>query len=59
MKSVIAALIGAGIILAQLNVVKCPVDGLMCVFTGKSESVSGVLMKQYRCPQGHISWSRQ
>ena len=37
---------------------KCPVDDNSGYFTGTTRSVSGVLMKEYKCPQGHIYWVR-
>jgi hypothetical protein len=36
----------------------CPVDGNSGIFTGSTQTVDGVLMKQYRCPRGHTWWSR-
>jgi hypothetical protein len=55
-KVVCLAVIAAGLLLAQI--VKCAVDGQNCYFTGKTQVVSGVLMKEYRCPQGHLNWAR-
>lgn len=42
----------------SLRQVKCPIDDMMAYFTGKSETVSGHLMYQYKCAQGHIFWVR-
>lgn len=56
LKFAVVALLGAGLLLAQM--VKCAVDGQNCYFTGKTQIVSGVLMKEYKCPQGHINWAR-
>ena len=37
---------------------KCPVDDRAGYFTGTTKVVSGVLMKEYKCPQGHSYWAR-
>ena len=34
----------------------CPIDGSGMYFTGKTKTVSGKLLYEYKCPQGHISW---
>lgn len=36
----------------------CPIDGSSMYFTGNTQVVDGVLLKEYRCPRGHISWGR-
>lgn len=37
---------------------KCPVENNSGYFTGATKSVSGVLMKEYKCPAGHTWWTR-
>ena len=35
------------------STVYCPVDNMMCYFTGKIQTISGVMFYQYKCPQAH------
>lgn len=36
----------------------CPIDGATLIFTGNTETISGVLMKEMRCPSGHLFLER-
>lgn len=36
----------------------CVVDDLSMYFTGKTQVVSGTLLKEYRCARGHVAWGR-
>jgi hypothetical protein len=38
--------------------VTCPIDDMAAYFTGTTRVVDGTLLYQYRCPRGHIMWSR-
>ncbi len=37
---------------------KCVVDDLSMYFTGKTQIVSGTLLKEYKCARGHVAWGR-
>ena len=39
--------------------VKCPIDDSGAYFTGRTETISGHLMYEYKCPQGHLFLVRQ
>ena len=54
MKTLIAAVFAFGLMFAAT----CPVDDKAGYFTGNTKVVSGVLMKEYKCPMGHSYWSR-
>ena len=54
MKTLIAAVFALGLMFAAT----CPVDDKAGYFTGNTKVVSGVLMKEYKCPMGHVYWSR-
>lgn len=34
----------------------CPIDGMTMIFTGKTQSDSGKLLQEYKCPRGHVQW---
>ena len=51
-------LVLAAVLLALPMTVYCPVDYMMSVFTGKTETISGVLFYQYKCPSAHTFWVR-
>jgi hypothetical protein len=36
--------------------VKCPVDGLIMGWTGMSRAESGKILREHKCPNGHVSW---
>jgi hypothetical protein len=36
----------------------CPIDDFVAYFTGTTRVVDGTLLYQYRCPRGHIMWSK-
>ena len=36
----------------------CPIDGLDMLWTGKTKNVDAVILYEYRCLNGHISWAR-
>jgi hypothetical protein len=46
------------LIASSAYAMNCPVDRSSMYFTGNVQIMSGVLMKEYRCPQGHTAWSR-
>lgn len=60
MKTPKSALIGIFIaatsLAASFGNVKCPIDSFACYFTGKTQIVSGKLLLEHKCPQGHIVW---
>jgi len=37
----------------------CPVDSMQAYFTGRTQTMSGRLMYEYRCPSGHTFLVRQ
>lgn len=39
-----------------LLAVTCPIDGGSSYFTGTTKTVSGKLLKQYKCASGHVFW---
>jgi len=62
-KSIVFVSVFAGLVLASVAVATlvpmsgpCPIDGGSTYFTGQTKVVSGKLLYQYRCPQGHINW---
>jgi hypothetical protein len=56
--AIFAALAVASVAVATLTPMSnpCPIDGSGMYFTGKTKTVSGKLLYEYKCPQGHISW---
>lgn len=36
--------------------VSCPLDGMSMTFTGKTQSDSGKILQEYKCPRGHVQW---
>ena len=38
--------------------VKCPIDGFRMYFTGQTRVEWGNIIWKYRCPVGHIFWTR-
>jgi hypothetical protein len=50
----IAALAFAGVAVASS--VSCPIDDMSMYFTGKTRTVDGKLLYQYKCPRGHTTW---
>jgi hypothetical protein len=36
----------------------CPIDDMAAYFTGTTRVIDGTLLYQYRCPRGHILWSK-
>lgn len=36
--------------------VSCPIDGMSMIFTGKTQSDSGKILQEYKCPRGHVQW---
>jgi hypothetical protein len=35
---------------------ECPIDGNTMMWTGKTRFEYGKMLKEYRCPAGHVSW---
>ena len=35
---------------------KCPICGMNMYFTGNTKVEFGKLLKEYKCPVGHIYW---
>lgn len=63
MKIVTRRAILLGLILALAGVlgafqVQCPVDGFGAYFTGRTrvDPVTGKLLQEYKCPNGHLFW---
>jgi hypothetical protein len=36
--------------------VVCPIDGMAMIYTGKTQSDSGRILQEYKCPRGHVQW---
>ena len=36
--------------------VSCPIDGMSMIVTGKTQSDSGKILQEYKCPRGHVQW---
>lgn len=34
----------------------CPIDGSSMMWTGRTEVEMGKMLKEYKCPMGHVSW---
>ena len=51
--------LAVGLIWAQLANVVCPLDNLMCLFTGQTRFLNGLMFQEYRCTRGHSYWVRQ
>jgi len=56
--SILAGLVLASVAVATLEPMSgaCPIDGGGMYFTGQTKTVSGKLLYQYKCPQGHTTW---
>lgn len=56
---IVLALLLGGATIVYAKTVYCPIhEKSSCYFTGKTKSVDGIFMKQYKCPWNHKFWIR-
>jgi len=56
-RKVILAVLGISLIGAAIaQSIQCPIDKGNMVFTGNTKIEMGKMLKEYRCPSGHVTW---